>query len=199
MKIDNYMIGTDFSHHNEINIEGCGSQGFIFLKASEGVSYMDKKMNNFLTGLSIGHNKNMPFIGFYHYARPENGNTPTAEADHFVRTIMPHIGNCMCALDIEGDALSFPNIQKWALEWLNHVRSRCDTNPILYVQASSANKFELITRNFPLWVACYSQDSRVKKYAEVIEKAKFVQITSHPIDIDIFKGSPLDMARIIKR
>lgn len=192
-----YILGTDLSHHNDVDLKECGKQGFIFLKATEGKSVVDEKTDIYIQDLARFHADRMPFIGFYHYARPEY-NTALTEANFFLDTIKPHIGNCMCVLDYEGRALSIPQSEKWALEWLNHVRDKAHTNPIFYVQASALKKYPTIAKNFPLWVACYSQESRQEKYKKEIEKADFIQITSHPLDIDIFMGNPYDIGKIIK-
>ena len=79
------------------------------------------------------------------------------------------------------------------------LQKKANTNPIFYVQASSLTNFpNVIMNNFPLWIACYSQESRMYRYAQVVKSARFIQLTSHPFDIDIFKGNPSDMVNIIK-
>lgn len=198
MAIKEYMLGTDVSHHNVVDFTYCGNQGFVFLKATEGNGYVDNNMDNDLK--EILHNPwgVPPFIGFYHYAHPEY-NTPASEAKHFLDTIRPHIGNCMCALDIEGTALTVKNIDMWALQWMMTVEKETGSTPILYVQASGVRIFPAVSKRYPLWVACYSQESRETRYKQEIEQAKFIQLTSHPLDIDIFKGTPVDMARLINK
>lgn len=198
MKIRNYMLGTDFSHHNEIDLQYCGQQGFIFLKATEGKSMFDNNMDNDLREIENNYWGTPPFIGFYHYAHPEFNSAKT-ESNFFLERIKPHIGNCMCALDFEGVALHVHDNEMWALEWLHNVQSQTGARPIFYVQASAVELFPKIIENgFPLWVACYSQESRISRYPKAMEKATFIQITSHPFDIDIFKGTPVDMAKIIQ-
>lgn len=199
MKIENYMLGTDFSHHNDIDLTGCGIQSFIFLKATEGLNFEDYKMNQYLEDIASTRNaQTMPFIGFYHFAHPER-NTPHDEAVHYLSEIKNHIGYCMTVLDIEGIALRVPDIESWCLRWLEEVEDVTGSRPIFYIQASDVKKFPYIALAYPLWVACYSPDSRKGKYKDVIEKATFIQITDHPFDIDVFKGSPADMTQLIKR
>lgn len=195
-----YVLGTDLSHHNDIDLTDCGNQGFIMLKATEGRSVIDNKCMDYIKQMTDHVNYrggSMPFIGFYHYAHPEF-NTALTEAYFFLNNIRPHIGGCMCVLDYEDKALSVPQSEKWALEWLNYVRDKAQTNPIFYVQASALKNYPTIAQNFPLWIACYSQESRQEKYKKEIEKADFIQVTSHPLDINIFMGDMQDMCNIIK-
>lgn len=198
MKIDKYMLGTDFSHHNDIDLRYCGNQGFIFLKATEGRTLTDNNMDNDLREIEANIYGISPFIGFYHYAHPET-NTALSESNFYLERVKPHIGNCMHALDFENKALTVNDGEKWALEWLYNVQAKTGSRPIFYVQASVLNQFpNIITSEFPLWIACYSQESRMSKYSAAIEKATFIQLTSHPFDIDIFKGTPQDMVEIIQ-
>lgn len=200
MEISKYILGTDFSHHNPIDLRYIGQQGFIFLKATEGRSYVDSKLK--LNMQHLAYNSfmaNKPFIGFYHYARPEL-NSAKDEAFFCLRTISSHVGNCMIALDIEGNALNEKNIEMWVVEWLEIVKQKAKTNPILYLQASALSLFPNIIcdKKTPLWVACYSESSRKSKYKHTMNRANFIQLTSHPFDIDIFKGSPIEIAQIIQ-
>lgn len=198
MKIKKYMLGTDFSHNNDIDLQYCGNQGFIFLKATEGRTFLDNNMDNDLREIENNCWGAPPFIGFYHYAHPET-NTALTESNFYLERVKPHIGNCMHALDFENTALRVPDCEKWALEWLNNVKSKTGSLPIFYVQASAVAQFPNIVKSgFPLWVACYSQESRISRYPAAMEKATFIQITSHPFDIDVFKGTPQDMVKIIQ-
>lgn len=192
------VFGFDLSHWNKnIDISGINA-GFCFLKASEGAKGRDNMMNEYIKILSANIPlTKMPFIGFYHYARPEI-NTPAVEACNFLNAVQPHIGNCMLALDWEGIALDVKGGEDWAIRFLDMIGNETGTSPIFYIQASSLSKYPNIAVEFPLWVACYSQDSRQTKYRQECEKADFLQITSHPFDIDIFKHSTVELARIIK-
>lgn len=198
MGIKKYLIGTDLSHHNDINLCDCGKQEFFFFKATEGKGYVDDKKNKYIADLAQANTiETMPFIGFYHYAHPEK-NFPNEEADFFLTSICEHIGNCMCVLDYEGDALTYSASEKWAMRWLEYVQKNAGTTPIFYVQASALKYFPNIAKIYPLWIACYNQESRVEKYKKEVEQSNILQITSHPLDIDIFKGSRVEMAQIIK-
>lgn len=194
------VFGFDFSHHNkDIDIASIAAD-FVFLKASEGKTYRDPEMQNFIKKLKMKKVMlgEMPFIGFYHYARPDINISPSEEAANFLNTIKPHIGNCMLALDWEGYAIKVKGGEDWALHWLDMVGNATGSTPIFYVQASAFNKYPRITKEFPTWVACYSQSSRAGKYKEECDKADFLQITSNPFDIDFFKYSSVELARIIK-
>lgn len=189
------VFGYDFSHHNTENASDIYGAGFVFLKASEGKTIQDNKMGIFIRQLSTL--EKVPFIGFYHYAHPEL-NHFGLEANNYLNAITPHIGNCMCVLDWEDKALKVENGERWAINWLDAVGNRTGSTPIFYVQASALFKYPNIIREFPVWMACYSQTSRKERYKKECEWADFIQITSQPFDINIFKYSPAELARIIQ-
>lgn len=190
------LLGADLSHHNygEINP---ALFDFIWLKASEGKTYKDPKMTEFLTDIAEQCGSDaVPFIGFYHYARAEN-NMPEEEADNFIKTIEPHIGNCLMALDWEGESVNIN--QSWALRWLNYVKEKTGYTPIIYTSGSVTKKLGVVaTAGYPLWVAHYvSQGVKKPKFYNWSE-AKFWQFTSTPFDVDIFYGSRADLVTLIK-
>lgn len=202
MKIDNdctFMLGADFSHHNWNNRKNLNPSylNFVILKATEGKTYTDSRMHEWLQLIADTRGETgAPFIWFYHYARPENGNEPCEEAQHFIETIEPHLMNCGIALDFEGEALKTPHCERWAQEWLRqvHAASGNHTIPLFYTSAAHTHKFPNIAKEFPLWVAHYNTS---KPRVDCWKSPTMWQITSQPFDIDIFYGSPADMVKLI--
>lgn len=191
MNNSEFLLGADVSHHN-YGIINPSQLDFVWLKATEGMTYIDDKMNDYLCNIADSNNE--PFIGFYHYARPEN-NSPQEEAEHFLKTISPHIGNCMLALDWEGNSLRYP--QEWILEWLNIVHEKTGTKPLIYVQSSATKNLNKVAKaGYGLWVAHYTKKDRPTIYNW--SDYKFWQFTSSPFDINIFKGNKSDLVRLIK-
>lgn len=191
------LLGADLSHHNygEINP---ALFDFVWLKATEGRTYIDSKMNTFLTEMAEQcGGDGVPFIGFYHYARAEN-NLPEEEAEHFIKTIEPHIGNCLMALDWEGKSADIN--QSWAVRWLNHVKAKTGHTPLIYCSASVTKKLGTVaTAGYPLWVAHYISAKRKSLQPDFYNWAdyKFWQFTNAPFDVDIFKGSRADLVTLI--
>lgn len=190
------ILGYDVSHHNPIQDL---IARLMFIKASEGKFFKDPKRNDWVSHMAIQAENTAtttPYIGFYHFARPDLGTSPIDEVKNFVEATEKHRGFAV-ALDWENKALTVKDGEKWALEWLENVEKLLHTTPMFYVQASSVDKYPNINARYPLWVACYSQDSRAKKYKTQVNKASMLQITSHPLDIDVWLRSETELVNMI--
>lgn len=145
------LSGADISKHNgEIETDG----DFVIVKATEGVGYVDPRFEE-NTQKAIDNNQ---LCGVYHYARPDSGNMPTVEAEHFVETVKPYLGKVMLILDWEEeDAISNT---VWVSAWMWQVYQMTGVRPVLYTSASVAESYDWtgISSEFDLWVACYTQD-----------------------------------------
>lgn len=126
---------------------------FYILKASEGNGYEDPRLGEHLaTVLAM----KKPY-GFYHYARPDLGNTPEMEASWFLSLVNAYKGKAIYALDWEGEALNYP--AEWALRWLNFVYEKTGVRPLFYCSSGYLNtgKYKSIAENdFGLWLAQYA-------------------------------------------
>lgn len=190
------LIANDVSHHN--TVQELWTK-LLFIKASEGKSYKDDKRNVWVRQMAEQAQATAtttPYMGFYHFARPDLGNTPMEELQNYIDATAGHKGFAV-ALDWENKALIVKDAEKWALEWLENAEKLLGTTPMFYVQASSVSKYPRIAAKYPLWIACYSQDSRAKKYKAVMDMATMIQVTSHPIDIDIWLKKEKDLIKMI--
>lgn len=197
MNSNEFMLGVDFSHYQWDNGKFNPTfLNFVILKATEGKSYVDPKLNDWLKLIANTDSGSKPFIFFYHYARPEN-NYADVEVKHFIDVISPHIGNCGLVLDYEGDALHIKDTQEWALEWLTKVKHTVGNRalPLFYTSSSYTKKFPKIAESgFPLWVAHYN----IKQpKVDCWKSTTMWQFTSKPFDINIFFGTPTDMINLI--
>lgn len=187
------LLGSDMSHY-QYGAWNPSYLDFIILKATEGRTFVDDRMNDFIADMAEEVPDACPFIGFYHYARAES-NSPEDEAYHFIRTIKPHIGNCFCALDYEGTALNNKSRDEWAYDWCTIVEAETDTKPLLYISASYAQRFMKTLAEYPLWVAHYNvQTPKISS----CHKPAIWQFTSKPFDVDLFYGDKADMVRLIR-
>ena len=149
----NYALlsGADISKHNgEITTDG----DFVIVKATEGVDYVDPRFEeNIQKAINNGQ-----LCGVYHYARPDSGNMPTVEAEHFIETIKPYLGKVMLVLDWEEEEEIDNTV--WVAAWMWQVYQMTGVRPILYTSASVAECYDWtgISSEFDLWVACYTQD-----------------------------------------
>ena len=189
------LLGGDVSHYNEGEINPALFD-FGWLKATEGRSNKDARMAEFLTDMAEQcGSDSVPFIGFYHYARAES-NLPEEEADNFVNAIKPHIGNCMMALDWEGESAKIA--PTWALSSLNRVKELTGHTPLIYASTSVTKKLEIVsTAGYPLWIAHYIKPPKLEPTIYNWADYKFWQFTSAPFDVDIFKGSRADLVTLI--
>lgn len=183
------MKGFDISHHNGNNaIEMCMSREsdlqFVIIKATEGKTWVDPMLRRNAADAGIYGLG----IGFYHYARPENGNSPEDEAKHFVRTIAKYIGNAVLVLDYEGQAHVYG--QDWALKFLDTVYDMTGVRPLIYLSGSYLKGYGKIARsNYGLWVASYTY--KPGKYVSTSEWDIYAmwQYENTPFDLDEFNGS----------
>lgn len=195
------ITGIDISNNNREKLKGkpiCAN-GFIIMKASEGKTFKDKSFAYYMNKIAEESDiyGNMPFIGAYHYARPDNGNTPREEFDNYAAAIKGHEDSIFNVLDYEDLAHNYG--EKWAVEYLKIAERELKKRPFFYTSASYINShYPNIRDKYPLWLACYSQDSRTSRYKDVCARATILQVTSHPLDIDIFMGDMIDMYRFIK-
>lgn len=178
--------GCDVSHHNRSENIPLNS-AFIWIKATEGATYIDRAIGTHLQYIAKNMSKSLPIIGFYHFARPYN-NDAFSEAKHYLDVISPHIGKCIMALDIEGVELEYTRVKEWCKNWLDYVRSHTGALPFIYTSASCTRTFRNIADMYPLWVAHYNTntpkvDSRFNVFPLMW------QYTSKPIDCDMFYGS----------
>ena len=197
------LSGIDISHHNWSVIQaeerrskgwlrGKADSGFVIIKATEGVTFDDPRMKDYSSQIGEAAIMNDRVqVGYYHYARPEN-NAALEEAKHFVKAVDFRIGHVLLALDVEGRALSYPNIDKWCYEWLRAVEDMTGgVKPLAYIQRSALNLFERVPEgDFGLWLASWQKQKPSQKMAAPWPFFAIWQNNGMNIDTDYFFGSP---------
>lgn len=144
------LKGVDLSNYQASTPAGFD---FYILKASEGVGFKDARLDEHYNAAAA---MDKPY-GFYHYARPDLGNTPEAEADYFLSLVGHHAQKCIFALDWEGASLNYS--ASWALAWLNSVYQKTGVRPLFYCSTGFLNggKYaDIAAANYGLWVAQYN-------------------------------------------
>lgn len=148
------LKGIDVSHHNKNmkNLADINNYDFIIIKASEGKSYKDpfcKRWMDYLTEKSLK--------GFYHFARPELGNSPEAEANNFLSVIASMKKPYLLALDVEAGALNYKALDTWCLRWLEAVYKASGVKPLIYCSEAETKRFKKCCDwGAGLWVAKWS-------------------------------------------
>lgn len=189
------QLGIDMSHHNDIEYAGMGYD-FIFIKATEGRTYKDPALDKILEKIAQLRKDSLPVIGFYHYARPENGNTAEQEADNLLKSVKNHIGSCHLALDFEGNALTYKNM-KYRAEWINsfleYVRKNSGVKPWMYMSDYEYRILDSkITVPHKYWIAHYATAETVL----TPEEPYIHQYCSAPIDTNIYTGTRAQLSSL---
>ncbi len=151
---------VDVSHHQGIidwqKVKSSGVPG-AYIKATEGVGYIDPCFRQNAGSAPAAGLK----VGYYHYARPETGNSAAAEAESFLAAVKDTPSDLPHVLDLEGDAskLGASKLTAWALEWLDSV-GQSDHRVMLYTGAAFARSYcGAALGKYPLWIAHYGVET----------------------------------------
>lgn len=147
------LYGTDQSKWQSNSVtEG----DFIIVKATEGVGYVDPTCDT-----KYQMNKKAGKLrGFYHFARPDLGNSAQAEAKFFVDNCKNYFGEAIPVLDWER---SVSNVG-WAKAFLDEVYRLTGVRPWIYMSASVVNGYNWssVASDYGLWIAGYPAKYNVK-------------------------------------
>lgn len=179
---------------------------FVIMKASEGCTYKDNKLDfyyNIVHESGDGRPDAERLYGFYHFARPDNGNMPRAEAANFLRLVKHHAGHAIFALDVEGDALRLSQeaLDKWVAEWVDYVIDHANVRPLIYCSASAARRFPTAAKmNCGLWAASWGK----KPTKTMIKPWEFWALwqdstSSGVLDTNVFNGNELQFRKYCER
>ena len=184
------LKGIDISHHNKYAIPDFAKQDFVIMKATEGVTYKDPMMDEYIAMLKADQ-----LYGFYHFARPER-NRAKAEAANFCKTIGAYGEEAMLVLDWEAQAVTQPI--EWALEWCKEVEKIYGKKPLIYCSSWYTKRIKiLLDNNIGLWVAHYTKKDKPTIYT--YPTWTMWQYTSEPYDKDIFNGTAMQFRKYCTR
>jgi GH25 family lysozyme M1 (1,4-beta-N-acetylmuramidase) len=165
---------------------------FFLTKATEGNGYTDPQ---FSRNQTEARRVDLP-RGYYHFARPDLGNTPQHEASYFLSTLGNlQDGEVLC-LDFEvtyGDAVN------WCKQFLDYVYNSNKIKPLIYLNQSQVKAFNwqpIIEAGYGLWLAEYDYNPDgvpaatpwpVMALRQYTDKATFPGISGN-VDGDVFYG-----------
>lgn len=145
------LKGIDISHHQKGIDLGAIDTDFVIIKATEGNGYTDEMCDTFYQkAKSLGKK-----LGVYHFARPDLGNPPEAEADWFIKETKGYHKEAILVLDWESGDLS--NVA-WAKAWLDRVYQQTGVKPLIYMSESPAKSYDwssVANADYGIWVAKY--------------------------------------------
>lgn len=185
------MHGIDLSGSNPSSWIDSMEPDFVMIKATEGVGYTSDSLKEHLKAWAFHcqqHKKPM-LTGFYHYARPDSGNTAIAEAKDFLAACTDALKGYpqaipLYVLDWEGKSVGHPTT--WAEQFLIHVKGKTLSTPLIYMSASIVRRYDWseIAKEARLWVAAYTDGStpQIKWW----ENYSMWQYTDEPVDQDWF-------------
>lgn len=151
---------------------------FYIIKATEGVGFTDKRMNQHATNAK----KYGGALGFYHFARPDLGNSAEKEAEYFLSVVKAYIGSAVLALDLE--CSNYQNYVTWTKQWLEYVYNKTGVRPLLYVPGFYAQRFKDVCKETNTGIWAPSNDSYYHDMSVVMR-----QYVENGIDTDYFHGT----------
>ena len=197
--------GIDISHYQgkinwkmlEQTRQGQFPIQFIFMKATEGGDYPDKRfVANFDSAKAHG------FIrGAYHFYNPKTD--ADKQADFFINSVKLEPGDLPPVLDIEKKGKDIGKLQADLKHWLRRIENHYGVKPIIYASYKFKNRYlnDSVFNSYPYWIAHYYVDSVQYK-----GDWKFWQHTDvgtlpgikEQVDLNIFNGGieGLDALRI---
>lgn len=147
--------GIDISHHNSNVDLAAIEQNFIYMKATEGVSFVSPvHAARMRAALLLKKN-----CGSYHYYKPKLD--PLEQAEHFCRNLT---GNMNPVLDLEDPYDSGPQLIKDIKIFLDYVENYTGKVPVIYTGYYYILGLKLPAEfaRYPLWLAWYTTSDKVK-------------------------------------
>ena len=130
------------------------NSNFVIIKSTEGVGFTDPK---FSRNQSEARRVGMA-VGYYHFARPDLGNTPETEADYFLKVVgAPKDGEVFC-LDYEPPSQIQAHVD-WCRKFMDRIFEKIGVRCLIYLNQSQVKKFDwrkVIDGNYGLWIAAYT-------------------------------------------
>lgn len=155
------LVGNDIAQYQgniDYNVYKNNTH-FVIMKATEGVGFIDKWFGNNRTK---AREAGIP-LGYYHFCRPDLGNTPEAEAEFFCKVIDgdPIREGEIIALDYECANQKQSDVD-WCKKWLDYVSKHFNgMKPLIYLNQSQVKKFDwsiVVNAGYGLWLASYQAD-----------------------------------------
>lgn len=167
---------------------------FTVIRASYGLTGLDDKLaQNRSRAETVGME-----IGFYHFAYPDQGNTPEEEAQNFCDRVGSLKPGQFVVLDYErnwgGDVVG------WCKAWMDYVTAHLGAKPLIYLNLSTINAYNwssIINADYGLWLARwdYNKDAAAPNTAwpfvamrQYSDQESFPGISGN-VDGDVFYGT----------
>jgi lysozyme len=148
--------GIDLSHHQRTvdwdQIE-CDKPYFIFFKATEGVTHVDRMYHRYREEAAERGIK----VGSYHFFSYTTSGRD--QALHFLKTAHIHKGDLPPVLDVEykSKMASAEWIDRNVKEWIETIEDSIGVKPIVYCPCKMYNEHleDILCDDYLLWIAAY--------------------------------------------
>lgn len=152
------LHGVDIaSYQSTISPSKLSTTDFVIVKFTQGTSYLNPHTDRqYSMAKAAGK-----LLGAYHYAE---GGDAKKEAQFFVKELGSRVGECILALDWEGNQNGkFGTGQDvtWCKTWLDEVHRLTGIRALIYMSKSVCRKYDWssVAQNYPLWCAQYKTNS----------------------------------------
>lgn len=158
-----HSLGIDVSAYQGIQDWNCIKESgisFVFIKSTEGFTFVDEKFKSNLQGAKSAGLK----VGVYHFCRASDISSALHEADFFIDVIKSVGGFSVLdiapVLDLETpEGATKDNVTAICKAWIERVKFASGMQPILYSYPSFADQYlDVSLADIPLWLANYSND-----------------------------------------
>lgn len=152
------LNGVDIaSYQSNIDASRLATTDFVIVKFTQSTGYLNPYADRqYSTAKAAGK-----LLGAYHYAE---GKDPEEEAQHFVASLGNRVGECVLALDWEGNQNRLFGTGKdvaWCKAFLDSVYDLTGVRPLIYMSKSVCRKYNWadVANDYPLWCAQYKSNS----------------------------------------
>lgn len=150
--VSRYQQAIGWEAVQAMNVDGI-RLGFVFIKATEGVSSADPQFRrNWKGSREAGLVR-----GAYHFFSPSKSGR--LQAEHFIGTVPLESGDLPPVVDIEGAAGVKPAVLRRELQaWLDITEQYYGVRPVIYTYLNFYERYlQGYFDSYPLWVAHYLQ------------------------------------------
>ena len=195
-----YVLGIDVSHYSgAINWKEVKSSHhpirFVFVRATMGSSGHDRHFReNWNQAKQQGYLR-----GAYHYYRP--GDDPVMQFRNFSKLVNLEPGDFRPVLDVERiGILSDEKLRAGVKEWMHMAEEKYGVKPVLYTGLAFYKRyFEGHLNEYPLWIAAYDGEHRIKdlpwSFHQFTDKLSLSGVKEY-VDGNTFRGDIDDLRKL---
>lgn len=200
MASDYDVRGLDLSHHNgKILYEGLDTLDFVFLKATEGTTHIDRDFKTHYKGFK---NKGIA-LGVYHFFRFDTDGKE--QANHFLNRIKGHTFQVPLIVDVEHEnnpKVSREKVIQRLNEFMQTIKKKTGQKPIIYTNGDGYSDFvEKEFDDHTLWLSstnAWRPAMMDCTFWQFNINADLMEIT-HRADLNVFRGSREEWESYLKK